>query len=309
MRAVDGLSLRAAGRSGAGHRRRVRLRQERHRAVAAGSAPRHHRRVSGPVRSTAGPGAQPTDEQVRRLRGAGSPWCSRTRCPLWTRSTPSATRSPRCTGLHNKASRRAARGRAVEVLDQVRIPDAGRRAGRYPHEFSGGMRQRALIAMALACRPRFSSPTSRRRRWTSPCRRRSWTCWHEVRTETGMALILVSHDLGVVAGTADDVRGDAARQGRRARPGGRRFSAPRRRSTPASWSPRSHGWTQAARVEGGRRRAAGASRTCAKVFPAGSFLDRVQGERRRRRRPWTCCAARRSAWSARAAAARPRWPA
>ncbi|CAM5476431.1 ABC transporter ATP-binding protein OS=Streptomyces alboniger OX=132473 GN=CP975_23505 PE=4 SV=1 [Streptomyces alboniger] len=56
--------------------------------------------------------------------------------------------------VHTAASRRAARARAVEVLDRVGIPDAGRRSRSRPHEFSGGMRQRALIAMALALRAR-----------------------------------------------------------------------------------------------------------------------------------------------------------
>ncbi|MFD0472842.1 ATP-binding cassette domain-containing protein [Nonomuraea thailandensis] len=68
--------------------------------------------------------------------------------------------------VHGVAAGRAARARVVELLDMVGIPDPQRRAGQYPHEFSGGMRQRALIAMGLACGPGCSSPTSRPPPWT-----------------------------------------------------------------------------------------------------------------------------------------------
>ena len=64
----------------------------------------------------------------------------------------SAPRSPRCYRVH-RGSRRRPRARAAELLDQVRHPGRGEAAGRYPHEFSGGMRQRVMIAMALACDP------------------------------------------------------------------------------------------------------------------------------------------------------------
>ena len=68
--------------------------------------------------------------------------------------------------LHEDVSRDGARDRAVEMLTRVGIPDAVARLDQYPHEFSGGMRQRVMIAMALICRPRCSSPTSRRPRST-----------------------------------------------------------------------------------------------------------------------------------------------
>ena len=76
---------------------------------------------------------------------------------------------------HHKVSKQEAAKRVLEVLDIVGIPQPDRRAKQYPHEFSGGMRQRAMIAMGSSTTPRSSSPTSRPSRWTSPCRRRSWT--------------------------------------------------------------------------------------------------------------------------------------
>ena len=77
--------------------------------------------------------------------------------------------------LHDKVSKRIGQERAIDMLRHVRIPEPERRAREYPHQMSGGMRQRAMIAMALACRPKSSSPTSRQPRSMSPSRRRSST--------------------------------------------------------------------------------------------------------------------------------------
>jgi peptide/nickel transport system ATP-binding protein len=75
--------------------------------------------------------------------------------------------------IHQGLGRAAALARATEMLRLVRIPDADRRAGDYPHQFSGGMRQRAMIAMALACSPTLLIATSRPPRWMLRSRRRS----------------------------------------------------------------------------------------------------------------------------------------
>ncbi|GAA1976512.1 dipeptide ABC transporter ATP-binding protein [Catenulispora subtropica] len=107
--------------------------------------------------------------------------------------------------VHTGASRSRARARAIEVLEQVRIPDAGRRARAHPHEFSGGMRQRALIAMALACRPKVLVADEPTTALDVTVQAQILDLLDEVRAETGMALVLISHDLGVVAGTADEV--------------------------------------------------------------------------------------------------------
>ena len=107
---------------------------------------------------------------------------------------------------HRGMSRRAAKPVARDLLERVGIPDPERRLKDYPHQLSGGMRQRALIAMALACdAARCSSPTSRPPRSTSRSRRRSSPLLKELVEETDTALVMITHDLGVVAGLCDEV--------------------------------------------------------------------------------------------------------
>ncbi|MFI9205165.1 ABC transporter ATP-binding protein [Streptomyces sp. NPDC053048] len=106
---------------------------------------------------------------------------------------------------HRDASRRAAHERARQVLDRVGIPDAARRARSRPHEFSGGMRQRALIAMALACEPRLLIADEPTTALDVTVQDRILGLLRELRAETGMGLILVTHDLGVAAGSVDEL--------------------------------------------------------------------------------------------------------
>ncbi|GAA4587890.1 peptide/nickel transport system ATP-binding protein [Actinoplanes octamycinicus] len=122
--------------------------------------------------------------------------------------------------LHTGASRKAARDRAVEVLGQVHIADPARRAAAYPHQFSGGMRQRALIAMAIACRPRLIVADEPTTALDVTVQAQILDLLDEVRATTGAALLLISHDLGVVAGSTEQVvvmrHGKAVEQGRTA---------------------------------------------------------------------------------------------
>ncbi|MEU6393678.1 ABC transporter ATP-binding protein [Streptomyces sp. NPDC046939] len=107
--------------------------------------------------------------------------------------------------VHHRVSRRAARARAVEVLERVRIPDAARRARSRPHEFSGGMRQRALIAMALACEPQLLIADEPTTALDVTVQAQILDLLHQLRTETGMGLLLVTHDVAVAAESVDDV--------------------------------------------------------------------------------------------------------
>ncbi|MFI1679599.1 dipeptide ABC transporter ATP-binding protein [Streptomyces sp. NPDC020607] len=107
--------------------------------------------------------------------------------------------------VHAGASRRAARARAVEVLDRVGIPDAARRSRSRPHEFSGGMRQRTLIAMALACEPALLVADEPTTALDVTVQAQILDLLHTLRTETGMGLLLITHDVGVAAESVDEV--------------------------------------------------------------------------------------------------------
>ncbi|SCF79281.1 ABC transporter ATP-binding protein [Streptomyces sp. Ncost-T10-10d] len=107
--------------------------------------------------------------------------------------------------VHNRVSRRVARARAVEVLDRVGIPDAVRRSRSRPHEFSGGMRQRALIAMALACEPQLLIADEPTTALDVTVQAQILDLLHNLRRETGMGLLLVTHDVGVAAESVDEV--------------------------------------------------------------------------------------------------------
>ncbi|WP_225803473.1 ABC transporter ATP-binding protein [Streptomyces sp. NK15101] len=107
--------------------------------------------------------------------------------------------------IHHPGSRKAARARAVDVLGRVGIPDAARRSRSRPHEFSGGMRQRALLAMALACEPRLVVADEPTTALDVTVQAQILDLLHELRRETGTALLLVTHDVGVAAESVDEV--------------------------------------------------------------------------------------------------------
>jgi oligopeptide transport system ATP-binding protein len=107
--------------------------------------------------------------------------------------------------LHRKISRRKARALAIEALERVRIPDAARRIGMYPHEFSGGMRQRVMIAMALLCEPDILIADEPTTALDVTVQAQIIELLRELNRERGTAIILITHDMGVVAGLCDDV--------------------------------------------------------------------------------------------------------
>jgi oligopeptide/dipeptide ABC transporter ATP-binding protein len=107
--------------------------------------------------------------------------------------------------VHNAVSDDAARKRTVELLGLVGIPDADRRFGEYPHEFSGGMRQRAMIAMALANDPEVLIADEPTTALDVTTQAQILKLIERLQEEFGMAVIMITHDLGVVAEVADDV--------------------------------------------------------------------------------------------------------
>lgn len=106
---------------------------------------------------------------------------------------------------HTPLSRAQRRTRVVELLAQVGIPDPARRARAFPHQLSGGMSQRVMIAMALACQPRLLIADEPTTALDVTIQAQIMDLLARLRRETGLALVLITHDLGVVAETADRV--------------------------------------------------------------------------------------------------------
>ncbi|MFH6785427.1 MULTISPECIES: ABC transporter ATP-binding protein [Methylobacterium] len=108
--------------------------------------------------------------------------------------------------LHRGLGAREAKARARDLLDLVRIPEAGRRLDLYPHEFSGGQRQRVMIAIGLACRPKLLIADEATTALDVTVQAEIVALVQELKREIGMAIIWITHDLGVVAGIADTVQ-------------------------------------------------------------------------------------------------------
>jgi oligopeptide/dipeptide ABC transporter ATP-binding protein len=106
---------------------------------------------------------------------------------------------------HRGLSKREARKQAIQMLHRVRIPSPERRADEYPHQLSGGMRQRVMIAMALACNPKLLIADEPTTALDVTIQAQILELMRTLRAELGTAIILITHDLGVIAELADDV--------------------------------------------------------------------------------------------------------
>jgi len=107
--------------------------------------------------------------------------------------------------LHEGASNKAAHARAVEMLKSVEIPEAETRANAYPHQLSGGMRQRVMIAMALACRPRVLIADEPTTALDTTVQAQIFDLLQNLQDEMGTAIIMITHDMGAIAELADNV--------------------------------------------------------------------------------------------------------
>lgn len=105
--------------------------------------------------------------------------------------------------LHKGMSKRAAIAESARMLDAVRIPDAANRIRSYPHEFSGGMRQRIMIAMSLLCQPRLLIADEPTTALDVTVQAQIMDVLSDIRRDFGTAIVLITHDLGVVAGFCD----------------------------------------------------------------------------------------------------------
>ncbi|MFL5231446.1 MAG: dipeptide ABC transporter ATP-binding protein, partial [Microvirga sp.] len=137
---------------------------------------------------------------LRRLRGADMAMVFQD--PL-SSLNPTVTIGVQVTEVlheHEETTRKAAQARAAELLGEVGIPDPARRMGEYPHQLSGGMRQRALIAMALACSPRLLIADEPTTALDVTIQAQILELLRELNRDFGTAIVLISHDLGVIAG-------------------------------------------------------------------------------------------------------------
>ena len=107
--------------------------------------------------------------------------------------------------LHQGLSSKEADARAVEMLELVRMPEAARRANEYPHQLSGGMRQRVMIAMALACKPKLLIADEPTTALDVTIQAQILDLMLDLKEKVGAAIVLITHDLGVVAETAQRV--------------------------------------------------------------------------------------------------------
>ncbi|RLE33006.1 MAG: ABC transporter ATP-binding protein, partial [Acidobacteria bacterium] len=123
-----------------------------------------------------------------------------------TALTPSMRIGPQLTEvleIHRGMARSEARGRAVEMLQRVQIPEAEKRLRQYPHELSGGMRQRVLIAMALLCEPELLIADEPTTALDVTVQAEILDLFRDLRGQMHTAIVLITHDLGVVAGLCD----------------------------------------------------------------------------------------------------------
>ncbi|HJL83316.1 MAG TPA: ABC transporter ATP-binding protein [Acidimicrobiales bacterium] len=107
--------------------------------------------------------------------------------------------------VHEGLDKKAAHARAREMFDLVRIPEADKRFGQYPHEMSGGMRQRVMIAIALSCGPRLLIADEPTTALDVTIQAQTLGLIKQLQVETGTAVMLITHDMGVVAEVADRV--------------------------------------------------------------------------------------------------------
>lgn len=146
-----------------------------------------------------------TEEQVRKLRGSEMSMIFQDPLSSLHPFYTVGSQIEEAYLVANKVSRKEAKERTIEMLNKVGIPNAARRYGEYPHQFSGGMRQRAMIAMALICHPQLLIADEPTTALDVTVQAQILELIMELHEEFNSAVILITHDLGVVAETCDHV--------------------------------------------------------------------------------------------------------
>jgi len=170
-----------------------------------GLLPKQSAEISGAIRFDGFDLLQTTDQTLRDLRGNRLAMIFQE--PM-TSLNPSFTIGDQIIETilrHRGGSRKSARERAIELLRRVHIPSPERRIDEYPHKLSGGMRQRVMIAMALACDPRLLIADEPTTALDVTLQAQILELMRELKAASGAAIILITHDLGVVAEVCDEV--------------------------------------------------------------------------------------------------------
>jgi oligopeptide/dipeptide ABC transporter ATP-binding protein len=145
------------------------------------------------------------EDQMRSVRGAGIGFVFQEPMAALNPVMRVGAHIAEALRVHGLASRSEARGRAIDLLRAVRIADADQRVDDYPHQLSGGMRQRVMLAIALACRPPLVIADEPTTALDVTVQAQILELLRDLKREFGVSLLLITHDLGVIAETADRV--------------------------------------------------------------------------------------------------------
>jgi peptide/nickel transport system ATP-binding protein len=204
-RAVDGVSfqvgegetLAVVGESGCG------------KSVTANSIlrliPEPPGKIAGSIRFRGVELLQLSDKEMRRVRGNDISMIFQEPMTSLNPVLTVGRQLGETLRLHQRVSRREADARAVEMLRLVGIPEAKRRLGEYPHQLSGGMRQRVMIAIALSCRPKLLIADEPTTALDVTIQAQILDLMKDLKSKVGAAIILITHDLGIVAEVAERV--------------------------------------------------------------------------------------------------------
>ena len=162
-------------------------------------------RISGRILFGGRDLVQLPDDQLRAIRGNDIAMVFQDPLSSLHPLYPVGKQLSEAVRAHTDASKAKARERAIELLGLVGIPDPARRVDEYPHEFSGGMRQRVMIAMALANEPKLLIADEPTTALDVTVQAQILALMERLQRELGMAIIIITHDLGVVAEMADDI--------------------------------------------------------------------------------------------------------